>query len=397
MKLNKNRYLLVTKDAMSTDYLPVYGNKDFQTPNINELASKGTIFKNHYTAAPSTVMAFYSMITGKYAHETDYELFEKYHDTFEGPTFFSKLKEQGFECHFLWDSINMVFSEYFDLFRDDVQVHHFSNFRQGVGAHYKHEGFLEDNPKIEADTFETIREKVVEIVNSENKIFLWIHFPHVINGKVGYGSDIELFDKYIGLFRKIFDDDCISISADHGNMNGHKGKLCYGFDPYQPAAKIPLITPRIGGVTEVDYNTSNVDLLSIICGEIPKRQFVYSDTAYRGQYHRKLAIYYKNYKLIYYKSTGNVELFDLSTDPTEEFSIYSDYYFDNTRNAYTPARELYYYANWERLPKIREILIREKERVWRNGNDKNERKNRLRQFLIPFKIFFKSMKKLIML
>lgn len=43
---------LLTKDCMSLESLPVYGNKVFSTPNINALAGKGTIFKRHYTSAP---------------------------------------------------------------------------------------------------------------------------------------------------------------------------------------------------------------------------------------------------------------------------------------------------------------------------------------------------------
>ena len=33
------------------------------TPNIDELAKKGTVFNRHYTAAASTAMAFTSMAT----------------------------------------------------------------------------------------------------------------------------------------------------------------------------------------------------------------------------------------------------------------------------------------------------------------------------------------------
>ena len=35
------------------------------------------------------------------------------------------------------------------------------------------------------------------------------------------------------------------IAADHGNMNGMKGKISYGHDVYETAVNIPLIAPRI--------------------------------------------------------------------------------------------------------------------------------------------------------
>ena len=40
----KNKIILITKDVLRSDYLPVYGNKYWKTPNIDKLAEKGTIF-----------------------------------------------------------------------------------------------------------------------------------------------------------------------------------------------------------------------------------------------------------------------------------------------------------------------------------------------------------------
>ena len=39
-----NHVILVSKDAMLSSYLPTYGNKYWKTPNIDELAKKGTVF-----------------------------------------------------------------------------------------------------------------------------------------------------------------------------------------------------------------------------------------------------------------------------------------------------------------------------------------------------------------
>lgn len=37
--------VLLSKDILMPAYLPIYGNKYWETPNIDELASKGTVFK----------------------------------------------------------------------------------------------------------------------------------------------------------------------------------------------------------------------------------------------------------------------------------------------------------------------------------------------------------------
>ena len=62
--------IFISKDALNKHALPVYGNKYWKTPNIDELAAKGTVFNRHYTAGASTAMAFTSMAIGKYCYET---------------------------------------------------------------------------------------------------------------------------------------------------------------------------------------------------------------------------------------------------------------------------------------------------------------------------------------
>lgn len=65
------RKILITKDVLRTDYLFCYGSKLWKTPNIDELASKGTIFNRQYTVGTSTAMSLTSLFTGKYSFETN--------------------------------------------------------------------------------------------------------------------------------------------------------------------------------------------------------------------------------------------------------------------------------------------------------------------------------------
>ncbi len=363
-----SKYVLISKDALCTDYLPVYGNKRWNTPNLIELAQQGTVFNRHYTAAPSTVMSFFSAITGKYAHETKYETYEKIGDVYQGETLFTKLHDKGYQCHIIWGDIWSALPQYFDCYRDDVKMHVLDTFKQGVGAHYIHEGFLRPDDEKKEETLLMVKNEVEQVLNTQDDVFLWIHFPHVINGEVAYGSDIELFDRYIGMIRQYVSDDCIAVTSDHGNMNGHKGKLGYAYDVYECEIRIPLITPRKEGIGQYNELTSTVDLYELLFGnKIPKRTIVYSDSAYRAQNHRKLAIVSERYKYIYNKETDSEELYDLDYDPSEEFSLMEDYAFDPDRNVKAPSRELYYYPDWDLLPSIRSKLRQEKNKIWKNG------------------------------
>ena len=65
----ENVTFLLSKDCMSCESLPVYGNKYWKTPNIDELANKGTVFRRHYAAGGSTSMSLSAMLSGHYPYE----------------------------------------------------------------------------------------------------------------------------------------------------------------------------------------------------------------------------------------------------------------------------------------------------------------------------------------
>ena len=387
--MNKRKvFILISKDALCVDYLRLYGQKkgQFDTPNIDELAEKGTFFTNYYCAAPSTVMAFYSMGTGQFAHETDFQMYERIHFPYKGETAFTMMRSYGYdEAHIVWDEDWGFLPEYFDYFRSDVTIHNIIGFRERVSFHKKIQGDVFNNDDKALEVLDMIKETLESLLDTPKSVFIWLHLPHVVRGRAGYGSDIDMFDKYVGMVRTLVPDDCIAITADHGNLNGYRGKLAYGFDVFQRAIHIPLITPRIQGKAVCSDNISSVDLFSILLhAEIPDRQYIYSDTAYRAQKSRKLAIIKGNFKYIFTKRTGHEELYDLAFDPEENFSLMEDKSYDVDRKLYVLSKEEYFYPYWGQLPEIREMMRAEKERIWRNGDSKVVLKSNIKDLLRPF-------------
>lgn len=381
-------FILVSKDALCKDYMHLYGEKPFQfkTPNIDELARKGTLFNNYYCAAPSTVMAFYSMGTGMFAHETNFQMYERIHFQFQGETAFTLMKKNGYdEVHIVWDEDWGFLPEYFDYFRDDVVIHNIEGFRERVSFHKKVQGEeVRNDDKKACEVLAMIKNKLESLLNTKKNVFIWLHLPHVVRGRAGYGSDIDMFDEYVGMVRSLVPDECIAVTADHGNLNGYRNKLAYGFDPYERAIHIPLITPKIGDIDICKINVSSVDLFKIILNkEIPQRDFIYSDTAYRAQKSRKLAIIKGHYKYIYTKRTGKEELYDIAYDPEEQFSLMSDRCYDVDRKLYVESREEYFYPFWDELPKIREFMRKERKRIWRNGDFNVVLKSNIKDKLRP--------------
>lgn len=365
----KTNILLITKDAFSKEYLPHYGNTYWKgkTPNIDELVKKGTIFTHYYASAPSTVMSFRGMMFGKFAHETPYHNYTPQEIPSTSQDFFEIAKSKGYKGHIIWDSawVKMVL-RYGNCYGNKTTIHNLENIRQGVGAHYNHNGTLQRDDKKTDEAIKKIENEVVSILNEGNQAFVWLHLPHVINGRTGYGDDIDVFDTIVGTMRKYFSDDCIFISADHGNMNGFKGKYCYGFDVYTQNIEIPLITPRLGEIEVCDDFVSNIDIKQIIFeGVIPKRDFIYSDTQYYAQPNRKLAIIHDGFLYIYSKKTKKEELYDLMYDPQLRCNMISDTFYDVDRELETFTRELFFSPRWEEAQRIRTVFKNERKRIWK--------------------------------
>lgn len=368
--MNKDSILFLTKDAMAREYLPCYGNQIYKgrTPNIDELVSKGTLFLNAFTAAPSSAMSYLTMFTQLYPYQQVMQTYVPLAKPYEGITVFDKAYDMGFKCHVIWDKHWIELAEqYTKCYGVNTEMHPLDGLRQGVGPNYKREHPLERNDELAEKTLNMFKREIELIAQGDNKVFLWCHLPHVLNGRTSYGDDIDLFDDYIGFLRQYFVDDNIFISADHGNMNGFRGKVRYGFDVYDPAIRIPLITPRINGSSIYDKQFCNIDFFDLIFNrKIVTREFIYSDCAYYAQPRRKLAIVYGNYRYIYNKLDKSEELYDTSWDPQQSFNLISDYVYDADRNIESLSRELYFYPYWDVLPQIREDLRREKDRIWKD-------------------------------
>lgn len=368
--MNKDSILLLTKDAQCKSYYPCYGNIFYsgKTPNMDELCANGTKFNNFFTVAPSSAMSYLGMFTGKYPYELNFKEYVHLREDYEGKTLFDRANEMGYETHVFWDEhwyeMAWVYSR---CYGKKTQIHYIKDLRQGVGPEYKRKERLQRNDKLAENTLNRFENEINKSIKKGQKQFFWVHLPHVLNGRTGYGDDVDLYDKYIGCLRNYFDDSNIFISADHGNMNGIRGKLRYGFDVLDPAINIPLITPRIEEMRECDGLTCNKDLFDIIFKRnIIVHDMIVVDSAYYGQPHRKTAIIHGKYRYIYNKFTNTEELYDVEFDPNQNFNLISNIYKDEDRQCTSLAEELFFYPYWDELQDIREKLKAEKDRIWRD-------------------------------
>lgn len=368
----KNKIVLISKDVLRQKDLQPYGNTYWETPNICDLASKGTIFFKHYTSAPSTSMSFTSMFTGLYAYQLNRKNYTEVEEFTIKPTLFDELERLGYCCHIIWSHNYMKMAyNYTKCYGKSTRIHNL-DINVPVGKHK----FSDENPKkndaLSKNTINKILTEIDGIIN-DDKVFLWIHLPHVLKGRTGYGSDIDLLDYLIGEIRKRFEDDGIYLTADHGHMNLTKGKIAYGYDLYEEAIRIPLITPKLCGMNQVNFPTSNIQLMDIILnGSVDKHDYVISDTAYYAQPHRKIAIIMDNFKYIYNKKKGLEELYDLDWDIDENINLISDTILDIDRNLSYNLKEYFFYPYYEIIESKKLMFQDIFNKVWEKGTPLEE-------------------------
>ena len=361
----ENVIFLLSKDCMSTESLPVYGNTYWKTPNIDELAQKGTVFRRHYTAGGSTSMAMTAMLSGHYPYEFKSRKIYINVKPSEFPSIFDYFQEQEYECHLIWDItwVNGAWRFVREFGDESRTVIHNLDIAQETGKNTL-ENPIVRNQVLEKNTLEIIYSTLDEI-DLTKKQFIWMHLPHILKGRCCYMDDMDMFDEIVGYVRQLVGDDSIYLTTDHGHMNMHKGMVGYGFLAYEPIIRIPLITPRINGKEYIDYLTTNIDLPKILMKqEIPERKFVVSETAYYGQPYRVTAIVTERFKYIYNKKDSSEELYDLQWDPREDYNILKESYYDKNRRKKIIYSELYLYPYREEAMKELERLRKIKDEFW---------------------------------
>lgn len=374
------KIIFISKDALNKHALPIYGNKFWHTPNIDELSKKGTVFNRHYTAGGSTAMAFTSMALGKYCFETGRKAY-KNETSLNGNTLFDKLHKEGYECHIMWDSTYTSFAEsHFKCEGENTTIHSLDNIKQPVSTHIK--GEIDDMTFVDSETniaLEIIEKRFKYILdNTKKDLFIWLHLPHVMRGRQGYGSDIDVFDDIIGIARRYFGDNCIFISADHGHMNGWKNKYHYGFDVEEETICIPLITPKVNNASHIDFPTSTIQMFDILFKKsIEPLEYVICETAYYAQPKRKIAIVKGKYKYCYHKESKKEFLYDLDFDPEENHNLVYPEFYDTDRFLWYSTSQCFYYPFWDEAMEELYYLRNYKEDIWKNGNFVEELYNKI--------------------
>ena len=362
--------LLLSKEVLRPEtYLSCYGSKIYKTKNIDKLAEQGTRFDNYYTAAPSSAMSFTSMFSGLNPHQTKRATYKVEKKFDQCPTLSDELDKIGYEVHVIFGS-KWYKNSYKKsrVFCDNTIFHPLENINEQIKSHYTSGVRIKPN---NADPLKVIYDEVKEIFTQSKKenIFIWLHCPHVFLGRTGYASDIDMFDELLGMLFDFFNYDEIYLTADHGHQNCDKGIPVYGAHVYEGSVKIPLITPNHYNKKIVKDVVSSVQLKDIILNnKYEVNNFIYSDSQYYLQENRKLMIRKNDFKYIYNKRNKSEELYDIKYDPQENINLLLDSIYDRNRNKNYFLDEISFYPRWDEAKEMYELLLKEKNRIWKEGS-----------------------------
>jgi len=268
---DKLNFLLITIDTLRPDRLSCYSSGHQKTPNIDNLASRGTLFLKAFAHTSTTLPSHTNILLGT------------------TPLY-----------HGVHENSNFIVRDEFLTLAEHLKNHGYST-AAFVGAYPLDSRFglaqgfdvYDDNYDIRRTEQREIGERKAEIVvknalewlnGQKSPWFLWIHCwdPHdpyeppepykTQYEKHPYDGEVAYVDFVLGrLFRHLKENNLsnqtmIIFTGDHGESLGEHDEKTHGFFAYNSTIWVPLII-SVPGVKsgEVHQNVMHVDVFPTVC------------------------------------------------------------------------------------------------------------------------------------
>ncbi len=235
--------VLVTLDTTRADRIGVYGDAAARTPNLDALARRGTRFARCDTAAPVTLPAHATILTGLYPPRhgvRDNGIFTLAPDV---ETLTERLRSAGYDTAAVVSAIVLARRHGLDQ--------GFRRYDDDLGA-----GYALGTEVAERSADATTAAARAALAGLEPPFFLWVHYydpheeyrPPTRFAATGAGADrlyegeIAFVDEQLGeLFGSLPPATVVAVVGDHGEMLGEHGEASHGLLLYEAARRVPLI------------------------------------------------------------------------------------------------------------------------------------------------------------
>jgi arylsulfatase A-like enzyme/tetratricopeptide (TPR) repeat protein len=231
--------LLITLDTTRADHLGAYGNRRARTPNLDRLAASGVVFERAIAAAPLTLPAHASLLTGRYPFAHGVRNNGSFTLGEATPTLATALRDAGYRT--------AAFVSAFVL-----------DHRYGLARGFDRYDDRLDLERRGADTVAAAGAWLTETAHDPRPFFLWLHLydPHdpyeppppfaeafrdsPYDGEIAY--DDQQIGELLARLHALGADGSLLVAAagDHGESLGEHGEATHGLFVYESAIRIPL-------------------------------------------------------------------------------------------------------------------------------------------------------------
>lgn len=273
---SKPNLIIITIDTLRADHLGVYGDKEIQTPWIDQFARGAARFTHAFTPVPITLPAHTAIFTGSYPMATGMHDFSGNKLSPKIPTLATILGENGYQTAAFIGSA--VLDGRFGL-------------NQGFRTYYDHFDFSrldETNLDLTERRGDLVMDEALKWLarrpaDSSQPFFLWVHlydphFPytppepyatryrsHLYDGEIAF-ADAQVGRLLTYLKEQHLDANAIMVLAgDHGEGLGEHGEKTHGFFLYNSTLHVPLVIKVPAGAPRVvEDEVSLVDIMPTV-------------------------------------------------------------------------------------------------------------------------------------
>ncbi|MAB80748.1 MAG: hypothetical protein CMJ89_15475 [Planctomycetes bacterium] len=269
--------LLVTLDTTRADHLGCYGYEAADTPTLDGLAARGTLFEQAYTPAPMTLPAHATMFSGLLPPQHGARVNGEHRLAEDVPTLAERLAARGFRtgafvAAFVLDG-TFGLDRGFERYDDDLSgayvqevAEHLSLYRAGEQVVDAALDWLDDEPATGAGA---------------RPFFAWVHlydahYPwhaHDEEGQEGtYDGEISYVDGQVARLLAFLEagglaeNTLVVAVADHGEGLGDHGEIEHGYLLNEEVLRVPWIMagPGVGAGLRVSALVSLEDLMPTV-------------------------------------------------------------------------------------------------------------------------------------
>jgi len=318
----KLNVLLITIDTLRADRLSCYSNQHVQTPNIDRIASRGTLFTRAFAHNPTTLPSHTNILLGSTPLYHGVHANTNFIVRDEFLTLAEVLKEKGYSTGAFIGGYPLKYrfglGQGFDMYDDDFFTRNpqktVKREIQTMDVAQKAQEML--NAERRADV--VLEKALIWLKTQSSPWFLWVHCfdPHdpydppepfktqfkeeLYDGEVAFVD--SMISKFLGAlgWNDVFSQTLVIFTGDHGEALGEHGEWTHGFLAYNCTQWTPLFIAVPGNKpSRVDQLASHIDIFPTVCDilQIEKPSFLQGISllpAMRGKKLPKRQVYFES-------------------------------------------------------------------------------------------------------